>query len=211
MPLTFKARAGSGDFTPIPSGSHVAICDIVADLGLQPGSALYPAPKQQVYIRFQIPAERVQFEKDGKKIDGPAVIGQAFTASMNEKATLRKHLQGWRGKQFTDEEAEKFDVAGVLGKGCMLSVVHNVKGDKVYANIGSISALPKGVKAPIPESEPLYYAKDDMRCYAQLPEWLRTKIDNQLLKQPQPNPAAASGPDGWDGGDPGITDDDIPF
>lgn len=216
MPLTLKVNAESGEQHLVPSGSHIAVCDIVADIGVQPGSALYPAPKRQIFIRFQIPTERVQYEKDGKKIDGPATIGKTFTASMNEKSTLRRDLQNWRGRQFSDDEAEKFDVAGILGKGCMLSIVHNPKGDKVYSNIASVSGLPKGVKAPIPEIEPLYYASDDTRNYKSLPEWLQKKIAGQIIS----NPAATTRGDAWDGAEPTgnvlpdgsqITDDDIPF
>jgi hypothetical protein len=203
MPLTYKVNAGSGDFKSVPSGSHIAICNLVADLGLQPGSTMYPNPKQQVYIRFEVPEERVEFERDGKKLNGPVVIGTTFTASMHEKANLRKQLEGWRGRKFTDEEAENFDVSSILGKPCMISVVETVKGDKVYSNISSIGSLPKGVPAPKAENELLYYAEDDKTSYSSLPEWLRKKIDSQLVNRPETSTTNYHGLE--------VTDDDIPF
>jgi|SRR6185503_3616696 len=205
MPLTFKVNAGSGEFKSVPSGSHIAVCNLVADLGMQPGSASYPAPKQKVFIRFEIPAERVEYEKDGRKISGPAVIGAFFTASMHEKATLRNRLEGWRGRMFTDEEAGNFDVSTILGKPCMLNVVENSVGDKTYTNIASISPLPRGVAAPIAENKLLYYAEDDKRDYDLLPDWIKEKIDKQLTKRPEPTTNYHHS-DSVE-----ITDDDIPF
>jgi hypothetical protein len=184
MPLNYPAKASAGDFEPVPAGSHIAVCDIVADIGLQPGSGMYPQPKNQVYIRFEIPAERVEFEKDGKKQVGPAVIGKTYTASMNEKANLRHHLESWRGKGFTDEEAEAFDVSAILGKPCMLTVMHTQKGEKTYANIASIGGLPKGIspKTIIPELTPIFYhGVQNPSTYQALPEWLRKKIDGQII------------------------------
>ncbi len=209
MPLKYKASTGGQDFEPIPSGSHIAVCDIVADIGLQPGSALYPKPKQQVYIRFELPNERVPLQ-DGKT--GPAVIGNFYTASMNEKANLRHHLESWRGKQFTDEEAEDFDIAAILGKPCMITVMHVKKGDKTYANIAGIGGLPKGISPNTikPELPTLYYAPDNLGTYGQLPEWLRTKIDAQIL--PDPPATKEEMPDYPSHEDSmAITDDDIPF
>lgn len=208
MPLNYKASAGTGDFHLVPAGSHIAVCDIVADLGIQPGSGLYPKPKRQVHIRFELPNERVDFEKDGKRQQGPAVIGRTYTASMNEKANLRHHLESWRGRQFTDEEAEGFDVSAILGKPCMLTIIHTQKDGKTYANIAGIGGLPKGVspKGILPEMLPVYFAPDSLSTYNQLPEWMRKKIDAQIIEEPQDQPSRQDSYESTE-----ITDDDIPF
>jgi hypothetical protein len=213
MPLTYPVNAGAGDFKPVPAGSHIAVCDIVADIGLQSGSQLFPKPKQQVYIRFELPNERIDFEKDGKKQEGPCVIGKTYTASMNEKANLRHHLDSWRGKAFTDEEAEAFDVSTVLGKPCMLTVMHTQKDGKTYANITGIGPLPKGISAKtiIPEITPILYAQpDNTATYQMLPERLRKKIDGQIMtEKPSSDPDEDHPLDSYSEAE--ITDDDIPF
>jgi hypothetical protein len=201
MGLSFKTSGGGGGFKGVPAGSHIAVCDIVADLGIQPGSKIYPDPKHQVYIRFEIPAERVEFEKDGKKVEGPAVIGNAYTASMNEKATLRKSLESWRGKRFTDEEAESFDVSSVLGKACMLTVIEKQVGDKIYSNIASIGPLPKGMQAPGSELPLIFYAPGEEEQFSSLPNWIQEKIKNQIVKEPVYEPVADFHAD----------DSDVPF
>lgn len=207
MALTFATKGGGGDFKTVSSGTHIAVCNLVADLGVQPGSGMFPTPKRQVYIRFEVPAERVDYEKDGQKLNGPIVIGQFFTASMHEKSNLRKQLEGWRGKKFTDEEASIFDVSTILGKGCMLSVVENVKGDKTYSNIAAIINLPKGTAAPKAENPLLYYAEDDTRSLNFLPPWIQEKIAKQIM--PEVVVPESRGSYGYDN-DPGITDADLP-
>ena len=207
--MKFKATGGGEDFKRCPAGSHLAVCNMVADVGLQPGSRMYPNPKHKIYVRFEVPAERVEYEKDGKKIEGPITIGTYYTASMSEKATLRKHLEGWRGKKFTDAEAEDFDVSAILGKACMLSVVETESDGKTYSNIANIGAVPKGLPPMQAENPLLYYAADDEKQFDKLPEWLQKKIVEQLkvtTKEGADDAAAkqyASQHDSFD--------DDIPF
>ena len=220
--MNFSAKGG-GDFKTVPSGSHIAICNLVADLGKQPGGKAFPEPKQQIFIRFEIPAERIQYEKDGKKIDAPATIGATFTASMHENANLRKQLESWRGKMFTDFEAEAFDVSSILGKPCMLTVVEQTSNGKTYANIKAIGGLPRGMSMGPAENKLLLYSEDNRTMFDELPEWLRKKIDSQILNKPEPQrapdyargyvPAEQVSQPAYDNqfGDQGITDDDIPF
>ena len=102
MPLKFSNKGG-GDFKGLSAGTYVSVCNAVVDLGIQPGSPMYPDPKHKVWIRFEVPDERIEYERDGKKLEGPRVISKEYTASMHEKANLRKDLENWRGKAFTDD------------------------------------------------------------------------------------------------------------
>jgi hypothetical protein len=183
MALTLPVGGGGGDFKQVPAGSHLAVCNMVVDLGIQPGSGQYPEPKRQIMLRWEIPAERVEYEVNGVKKEGPQTISRTLTASMNEKATLRKLLENWRGKKFSDEDAATFDVASVLGKACLLTVSETVKGDKVYANVSGVGPLVRGMTAPKAENDLLYYDRDDQRAFEKLPKWVREKIDGQLEPQ----------------------------
>ena len=205
MALTLPVGGGGGDFKRAPSGSHIAVCNLVADCGMQPGSQAFPAPKRKLYLRFEIPGERVEYEKDGKQVEGPLTIGSFYTASMNEKATLRKHLEGWRGKGFTDAEAGTFDVSKLLGQPCMLSVIESDSGGKTYSNIQNIGKLPKGIPAPTAENKLLYYADDAPGQFNDLPKWLQEKIEGQL-KPAKPAPTESHGSN-----DDFAQDPDIPF
>jgi hypothetical protein len=204
MSLRFKANTKSGDYKPVPPGSHVAVCNLIVDLGLQPASDPHDEPRREVYLRFETPQQRNEHTRDGQGYE-PLMIGSTYTASMHEKAKLRQHLEGWRGKRFfSDEEAERFDVASILGKACMLTVVENAKGTKVYSNIAGISPLPAGVSAPHAETQLLLHCAGHTADLNMLPEWLQKKIGNRIEEVE----AVAVN---VDGGTLEITDDDIPF
>ena len=212
--MKFPAKAG-GDFEPVPAGNHVAICNAVVDLGLQKGSGMYPDPKPQVYIRFELPTERVKYEKDGQTIEGPMSIGKRFTASMSEKANLRKFIEGWFGKKFpSNDAAADFDLELLLGKKCLLNVTHTEKGDKTYANLSSAAPLPKGMAADYPQhnkSIAFDLSKADDQTFRLLPEWLQ-KVINERLEEPKTNGRAPT-PSGYDeyAGSAGDPNDDVPF
>jgi len=99
----------------------------------------------------------------------------------HEKATLRQHLETWRGKKFTDLEAKSFDITKLLNVPCTINVVHKEsKTGKVYAEIGSISPLMKGTLCPeqINPTQVLSYDNFDNTLFESLPEFLRKKIES---------------------------------
>jgi hypothetical protein len=140
---------------------------------------------------------------------------------MHKKAAIRKQIEGWRGKQFTEDDANVFDVASILGKSCMLTITDNESSGTIYSNITSIGQLPKGA-AQVKSELPLrYYAPDDVSCFNDLPEWIREKINNQVKPQVSSDPSNGysddSQPptDSYENDAPSddtlITDEDIPF
>jgi hypothetical protein len=223
--LIAPTNSNTGDFPILRAGSHLAVCDLIAYLGLQEGSGAFPRARHQVYIRFEVPSQRCRWEKDGRNYDQPAIIGIYCTFSMHSKANLRHHLESWRGRQFTEQEAANFDIAGILGKPCMLSIMQRTASNgKTYADIVGIAAIPRelGARPIIAEMPTVLYAPDSTETYAQLPKFLQEKIDNQILETPSAAPAGAAGrADADDGADfsyydglaqsTEISDDDIPF
>lgn len=183
-------ETGGREFKLLPAGSHAAVCTMVAHLGLQNGAYMgKPKLQPKVYLRFQIPAERVEWEKDGVKHEGPMSIGKTYTESLSEKANLRKDLESWRSRAFTAEELKGFELFNILGKPCMLSVVHDAGDDgKTRAYIQSVSAMPKGMLAPKHEGDLLKYDADNRVDHDKLPEWVRQKIAEQV--KPATNGAA---------------------
>lgn len=206
MSMSYSA-GGGGNYKSLPAGTYVAVCNMLADLGLQPGSSMYPDPKHKVAIRFEVPSERVEYEFDGQKREGPMTITTTFTASMNAKANLRKFLESWRGQSFTDGEAEAFDISKLLGVAALLTVVEytNGKGEK-KTKVGTASRLMKGMAAPKAENELLYYMPpDDEGQFNKLPQWVQDAINDQV-RAPNELPASMK-----ESGAASVEDDDIPF
>jgi hypothetical protein len=210
--MKFAAKA-SKDFETAPAGNHVAICTGIVDLGIQPGSGMYPDPKHQVYLRFELPTESVTYQKDGKDVTGPMSVGRTFTASMSEKANLRKLVESWFGKKFqSDDAAADFDLKTLLGRKCLLNIQHTEKGGKTYANINAATPIPKGMSGDYPQVNASVYfslSSSDDAVYNALPKWLKEKIDNRIVEdQKRTNPNHSVDERNPPAAD---FDDDIPF
>ncbi len=185
-----KFSAGSsGDFKLVAAGTHVAVCNMVVDIGMQETGF---GTKHQIYIRWELPNERLEYEKDGVQKEGPMSIGRFFTASMNEKATLRVTIESWFSKKFpNDQIAEDFDVAKLVGRACQLSVVHSEKNGKTHANISAVTSLPKGVIAPKAENPLIVYGVGHEGSLKQLPEWIVKKLGAMVDEDASIESAAA--------------------
>ena len=212
--MKFPAKS-TAEFEIVPAGNHVAICNAVVDLGLQPGSGIYPDPKHQVYLRWELPTERIKYQRDGKEIEGPMSIGRTFTASMSEKANLRKLIESWFGKKFpNDESAADFDCSKLLGRMCLLNVTHTEKGQKTYANVANATPIPKGMTSEYAQhNASLLFSLDapEQHVYDALPEWLRKKIDERLREEKHDKDPGYAAEDDRRAGDADEFNDDIPF
>lgn len=187
MALTIS-QGGSGPSELAPAGIHRAICCGVIDLGTQCFEFNGEARElHKVMLRWELSDEPAQ--ADGR----PLQISREFTASLHEKSALRPFLVGWRGKPFTPEELARFDMAALLGQPCQLSVVHETsKKGREFANVMSASRLGKGQAAPEPIADHVYYQIEDGDPPAELPEWIRKKIDASVERSGRPAAAAAT-------------------
>ena len=208
MMATYATDSGGKDFEPVPEGSHLAVCDMFVDLGMQDSNYNGQHKTQhKIYLRWQIPLLRMKWTKDDVEQEGPMAIGSKFTLSLHEKAALLKILQSWRGRAFTPEELKKFDVTTILGAPCLITVTHAPKdGGGVYANVGAVAKLPPGVPAPALEGEKLLYDADNLGTFEKLRPWLQEAIRAQKVEDDVPEQR---------GGDmsPAYADldDDVPF
>ena len=144
MSLILKQESSS--YTPAPEGNHPAVCISVIDLGVQ--KTEWQGEKKQLHkilITWELPYE----EGDG---DNPVTISKRYTMSMHEKSTLYKDLVSWRGRDFTPEEKQGFDLFNIVGVACFLNVIHQEREGKTYSNITSIAPLAKGMDKPLPRT-----------------------------------------------------------
>jgi len=142
-----KAKVKEQNREKVPSGTHIARCYEMIHIGTVTWEYLGEVKEtDKVRITFELPGEMRKFNEEEMQ---PMVISKEYTLSMHEKANLRKDLESWRGKSFTEAEARDFDILKLIGVPCSLGVIHREnKNGNVYANISSLSGLPKGVDAP---------------------------------------------------------------
>lgn len=176
---------GGGNFAPIEAGTYPARCYSMIHIGtIIENIQGKQKTLNKVRISWEIPTELKEFKQgEGEK---PFVIAKDFTLSLNEKATLRKFLASWRGKDFNEEEAKSFDVTKLLGVPCMISVVHKESsGGKIYAEISGVSPVMKGFVVPeqINPNFELNYEQFDFEAFKNLPEFVRKKMESSVEYQ----------------------------
>jgi len=170
-----------GDFKPVPAGTHMALCYRVIDLGTQTVQWQGDIKHQRkALLSWELPTEPME---DGR----PFTISQRYTLSSHEKANLRRDLESWRGKRFTEADFGPggFDIKNVLGVPCLLGVIHAEKNGKTYANIASISAPPKGMDIPKGANDHVYFSLETDQFSAGVYESLSSGIRNVIAQSPE--------------------------
>jgi len=164
----------------IEAGNYVARCYRMVEIGTCDEEFLgVKKQMHKVRIGWELPTELKIFNPE--KGEQPCVIDKEYTLSLADKANLRKDLQSWRGKAFTDEEAEAFDITKLLGVSCMLNIIH-VQGKKdptkTYQAIGSVSPMPKGLLCPPQVNETFVFDFEnfDEMKFNTLPDFLKEQI-----------------------------------
>lgn len=185
MALTAKADGGS-TFEPIEQGIHNAVCCWIIDLGMQEG--FQGKMQHKIMLTWEFPELRIEVPvKDGspgQTEDKPRVCSKEFTLSLSERANLYKTLVSWRGKPFTTEELQGFDLRKVLGANCQIQIIHNPSkdGTRIFSNIENVLPLPKGANKINPENEPIFFSFEECDDGAvpelpeALPDWIKDKI-----------------------------------
>jgi len=147
---------GGKEFAQAPVGTTIGRCIKVIDIGTQRDE--YEGKiniRRQCIIGWELPNVLME---DGDHAGQPFVVSKFYTASLSEKANLRKDLQLWRGREFTSDELRGFDSKNILGKPCMLNVAHNKKGKAIVAGV---MALPKGIEIPPQVNRNVYFSLDE--------------------------------------------------
>jgi hypothetical protein len=181
---------------PFPAGTYNAVCYGVIDMGTQhvPSKLYGDKDKRQVRVQWEVPALRVKYEKDGKELEGPKVIGKTYMFSTYKKAKLFEHLTAWG---LTD--LDKLEIETLIGRGCMLNVAHTQADDgDTISYISSVMQMPAGSVSPQLENPEMYYSVEEHG--KAIPEtmypWLKKKIEEcKELNEDSPSAAPAHAPD----------------
>lgn len=178
LPTLNAPIGGDGNYTNkiAPVGMHLARIYQIIDLGTTEQGGQFAGKKRKVQILFELPLETAIFNPE--KGEQPYYARNMYTLSMNEKSTLRKDVHSIEGRILTEEEAKKYNVFSLLGRECMVNIIHKPSGDRVFANIQTITPLPKGMVCPPAVNPPLVFSTQapDMEAFRSLPEFVQDKI-----------------------------------
>jgi hypothetical protein len=185
MALTLSETSKNTERQLPEAGATTGVLFSLVDLGTQKvtwdGEEKW-TPKLR--LAFELPDQVVEGEvtENGKttKVTKPMVVSIELTRSLGERATLRKLLEQWRGQAFTSKELASFSLKNLLGKACLLTLVHKTsQAGRQYCAIQGMAKLPKGMKAPTTtQNGQVFYEIEQATGgqFNELPEWLQEKI-----------------------------------
>jgi hypothetical protein len=136
------------EFKVAPVGSHLARLYRIIDLGTQKSEYMGQVKMlRKVKFFWELHGDDLLIE--GK----PLIQTRNYTLSLGDKASLRKDLESWRGKSFTDDELRGFDLRNLLDKWCMVTVQHRTANNgNTYADAVAVTPVPTIVqKAGLPK------------------------------------------------------------
>lgn len=158
-----ETGGGGGGFKP-SIGIHNAVCCQLVDFGTheKEWQGKIVGKVNKINLGFEFVDVNLESEDGGTY---HPVWGVQMTNSLGKRANLRTLLEGWRGREFTDEELKGFDLDKLLGLSCQLVIQPNTKGNPKIAAIA---------KAPAK-----YEGKRDLRSFwfddefdGNLPDWI---------------------------------------
>jgi hypothetical protein len=164
----------ASDFEQVPEGTFVARCYGLVFLGTQETQYKGETKQQEkVVIQWEL------LDDEGKTKDGkPFTISKKYTRTLDERGNLYSDLNAWRGKRFTPEELEAFDMMNVLGAYAQLQVLHdkNEQSGKTYANVTALMPY-KGAK-PDPVNDNIVFdiEEPDADTFNKLSDYLKRMI-----------------------------------
>src|SRR5262245_18656332 len=110
--MTLTAADNRPEYKAAPAGLHAAVWADLIDHGdvLTP---FRPKPIRQISLRWQL--DKVDPET-GRRF----MISRRYTLSLNERSTLSKDIENWRGMAFTPAERKAgFVLESLLGENCL--------------------------------------------------------------------------------------------
>lgn len=157
-PDAVTAKSGDKPFPIHPEGQFGARCVDVIDLG----ESVVNYPGTQPYLAQKVVLVFWTGEKD-EETGKPLNLSNEFTLSMGKKANMRKFLESWRGKSYTEDEAKDgVPIDRLYGAPALISTEHKpTKAGKTFCAISSISPLPKAMVNAIPKVEAIEYERDE--------------------------------------------------
>jgi hypothetical protein len=162
----------SKNYEKCSTGLQQAVCVFVNDIGTQIGE--YQGKRKEL-PKVIISWELKETIKDGDYAGKRFMMNKYYTKSLYEMANLTKDLENWRGKKFTQEELNGFDLDNLIGANCYLNIVVT---EKDYRKVSAVLPLPRDIEKLKPEMTEM---SDGMK------KWIDSERAKSMEMQPENN------------------------
>jgi hypothetical protein len=176
-PMT-PPQTGGSDREIAPAGSTVGRCFEIIYLGQE--EVEWKAQKKwvpKVRISWEL-AEHMKVFKEGEQ-PKPMVVSNDFNYYMTDKSQFRPFLESWRGKPFTEDQVNSFDLTSLAGVYGIVNVIHGTsKKGRPYAAVSSVIPLVKGMTIPAPVNPVFTFDAREFTAdeFNKLPKFLQDKV-----------------------------------
>lgn len=166
-----KISASNNSKTTVEAGLYPAVCYSLIDIGTQENTYQDKTNYQRkAILKFELLDE---FDSDEKRV----VLSQIYNMSLSEMSKFRKHLKGWRGRDFTEEELNCFEPKNILGGNVILNVIISDKGRAI------IDGMARFKDEAVPaQREEEYFSFDNFSEGTSLPDYISEGIANIMYK-----------------------------
>ena len=162
---------------PLTPGYYPAVCYGVVVTGTH-YDTFNNKSKTECIVLWELPTET--FTVDGEEIR--KTLSERYTFSLTN-SNLRKALESWRGKPFTEEELDGFSLSKIIGANCGLTVINKVAKStgKAFPKIQAVTPLDKRLfSIQDMAHEPLWFnicdSRFDLDLIDELPNWIAEAI-----------------------------------
>lgn len=138
--MTFQISKPSNAKTIVPSGTHLAYCYGIVDMWSQ--ETTYKkvlSIKKQLNFMFEFPHALISVDGVEIPMTKQKTFTNSFTDSSNLVKVIRLRVPGVN---------EDFDLASLIGKAVMITIIHDENENGKYAAISSIVAAPLSLEIP---------------------------------------------------------------
>lgn len=151
---------------PIAQNLHAA-CFAIASLGDAPQKQF--GTDQEVMVPTVFLGFTFGKDDEGREM----TLWKRYRFSYNERASLRKDLEMWRDRDFTDEEIKKFPLTNVLGKKCTICTDTTAGGNPKITKI-----KPERDGNEVEVENPFVYDHDDPKQehFDELPKFVQDLV-----------------------------------
>ncbi len=177
MNRAWKTEEYDSDFELLQPGTRLALLTHLVFVGHHPTSWQgQERIRDVVRLGYELPD---LIGQDG----APLAIFEEITASNNEKAKLYQRVKALNGGR---EPAEGFELKQLMGRPVLITISHNTKGDRTYANVDMLTPLPANMQAPQPVAPLLYFDIEapDKVVYSMLPPRSKKLITERIRQAP---------------------------
>ena len=179
-PVGAILTVGEGSRPLIDEGMYPARICLVADLGVQPGFDTDAEPKRQIAVSFELQSAR----SDGDVLEERPILSRRFSAAWGRRALLPGFLRAVLGRDA--EPNERLDMSAWINAPVVVMIEHKTRTDGGVA--ARIATIARSNIRTIPklDVEPLVWPGCER---TDLPEWIQTALDNQLVEATVATPA----------------------